>query len=1140
MATDIHDQKSIEEELRESKSLLQHYQQIAHVGNWKLEHTANRLTWSDEVFRIVGVDPVRTSPTYELFLEIIHPDDRFKVTDTFSDSLRKGLNSCEIEHRIVRRDTGEIRYVFERYVHEQDENGAVTTTYGIIQDITGHKNDTEEIRWRNEDLELMIAINNAVNQKESLASVINLISSRLKIIFNSHLLTVFIPDYETRDMKMYARELDQGLLQKIEKIIGRGAPKVRLLLDEIHPFIEVDQLGKGILYVGKKEVVRRLAGYLPSTPWPPVIQKMVKRLLPLICDLLDYQSSAALPMISNGITVGYIELGSREILSGHDLIRIQSIADHLASVIIRYEAEQKLYESERKYRTLFETMAQGVIYQDKMGRITSANPAAGRILGLTQDQMMGKTSDYPAWQIIHEDGSPYPVSAHPAFIALKTGQVSQARMGIINPSDQKQRWINVNAIPEFKNGVQEPMQVCTTFEDITDLKNAFDALGKTKEQLECKVNERTRELREINSFQKAILDNASSAILTTDLQGIIQSINPAGERMIGYTAAELIGRATPLDFHDKEERRRYLIEKTVNPDIPEDEQFSVMLTEMLGKSTELTLVKKNGQRFPVKISVSSLIGPDGELRGLMGLIYDITNEKEYLDAIQKSEAEIRAIVEAVPDLMFRLRRDGTILDYLSANESLLFLPKNQFNGRKISEVLPAEIANKSMHALQQTFTTFKVEQFEYMLPDGDTDRYYEDRIIAISNDEALSIIRDITTSYKAQKAMAEAKNEAVKANLAKSEFLSRMSHELRTPMNSILGFAQLLEMGDLSSKQKKGVNHIISQGRHLLRLINEVLDISGIEAGKQVLMPESIRLDTVIREMMDSLHPMAVNKRVSLNFLSGQGEALYVAADRLRLQQVLLNLINNAIKYNVEGGSVVVETICLPAHDHEEQRVRISVIDTGVGIPAEDLGKLFQPFERIGASNTNVEGTGLGLMLVKKITEAMGGHIGVESEPGKGSTFWFELPTSMTEHRESDPSTASPGHTMSDSHRHMTILYVEDNQSNIELVESIFSTFRPRVNLVTTSQGLEAKALTIEHQPHLILLDLDLPDTSGMDVLKTLLSDNHTNTIPVVVVSADAMPYQVNHAMTAGARDYITKPLEVVSFLKIIDSYLPG
>lgn len=1129
-----------------------------------------------------------------------------------------------------------------------------------------HRKATEEIRWRNEDLELMIAINNAVNQKESMASVINLVASRLKEIFHSHLLSVFIPDFETRELKRFSNELDQGLVRKVERLIGRKIPEVRLSLNHEHPFTEVDRLGKGIIYVGKKEVARRLAGYLPATPWPSIIQKTVKRLLPSLCDLLNYKSSAAIPLIANGITVGYMDLGTRETLTGRDLVRLQSIADHLASVIFRFQSEEKLRESEermmsaftfaaigmafvapdgkwlkinpaipamlgyteeellaktfqdithpediekdldnvsqmlngtiqsyqmekryfhksgrivwamlsvslvhdqkgrplhfisqiqditarkqageaiseseRKYRTLYETMAQGVVYQDKSGRIIFANPAAERILGLTANQLQGKSTEDTDQHTIHEDGSFFPGHDHPAWVALKTGKISVARMGVFNPVEQKYRWINVNAIPEFRIGDREPFQVCTTFEDITDLKNAIDELSTIRQQLEFTVNDRTRELQEINSFQKAILDNASSVILTTDLNGIIQTINPAGEKMTGYSAAELIGRMTPLDFHDKEEQRQFITEKTGNADIPEEEQFSLMLADMLDNSSEWTFVKKNGQRIPVKISLSSLIGSDGKLRGLMGLITDVTHEKEYLDAIRKSEAENRAIIHAVPDLMFRLRRDGVILDYLSANDSLLYLPKSKFIGQLISNVMPAELAMPTMHALRQTFESNEVEQFEYTLPVQGTDHNYENRIIAISDDEALSIIRDITNSYQAQKALEEAKTEAEKANHAKSEFLSRMSHELRTPMNSILGFAQLLEMGDLSPKQKKGVSHIINQGRHLLRLINEVLDISGIEAGRQVMIPESVRLNPVIRDVVDSLQLVAENKQVSVEIRTHQGENPFVMADRLRLKQILLNLINNAIKYNVEGGTVVIGTTFQPVHDQQKQQVRTSIIDSGLGIPAEDISKLFQPFERVGANKTDVEGTGLGLMLVKKITEAMGGSVGVESEPGKGSTFWFELPAVIPDNQESESPSTLQSSILSGSQKQMTILYVEDNQSNIELVESIFSAFRPSVNIVTTCLGSEAQALAIAYKPHLILLDLDLPDVSGVDVLKILLSDNQTAAIPVVVVSADATPHQINSAMEAGARDYITKPLEVAGFLKTIDSYLP-
>ena len=251
---------------------------------------------------------------------------------------------------------------------------------------------------------------------------------------------------------------------------------------------------------------------------------------------------------------------------------------------------------------------------------------------------------------------------------------------------------------------------------------------------------------------------------------------------------------------------------------------------------------------------------------------------------------------------------------------------------------------------------------------------------------------DITERKQAEEELLKAKSEAEKASLAKTVFLSRMSHELRTPMNSILGFAQLMEMGELKESHQKWVTHILNSGRHLLSLINEVLDISGIESGLVSLTPKPVNLNHAIQEMLDVAGPAAVKSNQTLYLADSPVNHLFVLADHLRLKQVLLNLADNAIRYNSAGGTVTIKTDMVQTEEQQTSVIRISISDTGMGIAAGDIPKLFQPFERIGAEKTETEGTGLGLVLVKKLMDAMGGTVGVESNPGQGSTFWIELP----------------------------------------------------------------------------------------------------------------------------------------------------
>lgn len=405
-------------------------------------------------------------------------------------------------------------------------------------------------------------------------------------------------------------------------------------------------------------------------------------------------------------------------------------------------------------------------------------------------------------------------------------------------------------------------------------------------------------------------------------------------------------------------------------------------------------------------------------------------------------------------------------------------------------------------------------------------------------DHIYAAARDITERTRNEEQLLKARNEAEHANQAKSEFLSRMSHELRTPMNSILGFAQLLEMGTLTAAQQKSVAHILRSGKHLLGLINEVLDIARIEAGRVSMSIEPVDASEVIREMMDTVTPLAVSRSITLQFVPSLDVGLHVQADRQRIKQVLLNLMNNAIKYNKAGGHVWVKAESQPSTEGQPVKVRFSVIDSGVGIAESDIPRLFVPFERIGAEQTDTEGTGLGLAVVKKLVDLMGGTIGVESEPGKGSTFWVELPRMASQMEVARSNGGLEEHRHSPRELAGTVLYVEDNSSNIELIEQILANARPSVNLVTTMFGQQALDMAIDVKPNLVLLDLNLPDIHGSKVFEILQADPRTQQLPVVVISADAMPKQLEALLKAGVKRYLTKPLDIPIFLEVIDEYL--
>jgi signal transduction histidine kinase/ActR/RegA family two-component response regulator len=397
----------------------------------------------------------------------------------------------------------------------------------------------------------------------------------------------------------------------------------------------------------------------------------------------------------------------------------------------------------------------------------------------------------------------------------------------------------------------------------------------------------------------------------------------------------------------------------------------------------------------------------------------------------------------------------------------------------------------------------------------------------------IMVLRDITAAKRNAEALEQAKREAEDANQAKSEFLSRMSHELRTPLNSILGFAQLLELAELTDQDRDNVEHILKGGYHLLDLINEILDLARIEAGRLSLSPEPVRLREAVKDAVDLVRPLAAEREINLSPETAIRADYHVRADRQRLKQVLLNLLSNAIKYNRAGGSVVFSCALTP-----ENRLRFEIADSGAGISADGLKRIFRPFERLTADQTDVGGSGLGLALCRRLIEAMGGTIGVESTIGIGSKFFIELemledPTAAL---ADDPAMAELAADDNDARRG-TILYIEDNPSNLRLIERIME-HCPGVRLITAMQGQLGLDLAQMHVPDWILLDLHLPDIGGEEVLKRLRAHPRTQAIPVTVLSADATRPQITRMLNAGARDYLTKPVDVRQLLALLDQTL--
>ncbi len=604
----------------------------------------------------------------------------------------------------------------------------------------------------------------------------------------------------------------------------------------------------------------------------------------------------------------------------------------------------------------------------------------------------------------------------------------------------------------------------------------------------------------------------------------------------------------------------------------QDEANRVVVEDEIAFTNNRTI-----RRFSTQIR-----GKKDEYFGRFYIFEDISLRSQSEIALRASEKRFSLFMEHLPALVFIKDHESKMIYANTAMENAL--GASSWYGLPASAIFGSEEATRIIKDDEITFQKgYQKIQESFPNLDGNIHDYETQKFsIPISGQHTMlgGISIDITERKLAEEKINKAISEAENANISKSEFLSRMSHELRTPLNSILGFAQLLEMSNLQPKQENGVHHILESGKHLLNLINEVLDISRIEAGHLKLSTEAVLLNEVLNEMTEVFQPQAQKQKIKLELMNLPTENTYIFADHQRLKQVLMNLISNAIKYNKEGGSVILKADSHPINSADSKYLRISVIDSGWGIPEKDIASIFDAFIRLDDENTNIEGTGLGLNVVKKLMDAMEGNIGVESQVGIGSCFWIELPlaenpiSKTSEKIENTILTSAlnlanaeiriqkeekgdraeeliiiqnelnvlkesiNAKTLSETENKGCILYIEDNPTNIELIELILTAYRSGIRLVTHSRGEKTLQLAIKNKPDLIVLDLDLPDMHGSEVLKKLKANKKTKDIPVVIISADAMPQQINKLLESGAKKYITKPIAIHAFLEVVDEWV--
>jgi PAS domain S-box-containing protein len=807
------------------------------------------------------------------------------------------------------------------------------------------------------------------------------------------------------------------------------------------------------------------------------------------------------------------------------------------------QAEQALLKAGALQNAIFSSANFSSIATDAKGVIQIFNVGAEQMLGYTAAEVMNKIT--PA-----DISDPQEVIARATALSVELGTpitpgfealVFKASRGIEDiyeltyirkDGTRFPAVVSVTALRDAQGGIIGYLLIGT---DNTARKQAENALLKA------------------GALQRAIFNSANFSSIATDAKGVIQIFNVGAERMLGYTAAEVVNQITSAAISDPQEviaRAEALTLELGTPITPGFEALVFKASRGIEDIYELTYIRKDGSRFPAIVSVTALRDAQQTIIGYLLIGTDNTARQRVEEermAAQRELSDVRAAIDqhaivAITD------SEGKITYVNDKFCAISKFSREELLGQDHRIVNSGFHSKEFMRNMWQTISDGRVWQGEIMNKAKDGTFYWVDNtIVPYFGEEGkslqyISIRTDITERKRFEQALQQTNVElesarftADKANLAKSEFLSSMSHELRTPLNAILGFAQLMESAapPPTVSQTKSIAQILQAGWYLLKLINEVLDLAAIESGKLSLSKESVSLSELMAECQAMMEPEAQRRDIRMTFPRFDAP-VFVCADRTRLKQIIINLVSNAIKYNKEHGTVVVDcTSIAPEH------VRFSVRDTGMGLPSEKLAQLFQPFNRLGQEAGSVAGTGIGLVMSKRLAELMGGVIGVESTAGVGSVFWCELSAAAAPQvtvrigeaealTQLEMSVGAPRHTL---------LYVEDNPANMELVEELIGRF-PDMGLATAVNGTLGIELARAILPQVILMDINLPGISGFKVLKILRDDPATAHIPIIALSANAMPRDIEKGLEAGFFRYLTKPIKIKEFMDTLGAAL--
>lgn len=748
----------------------------------------------------------------------------------------------------------------------------------------------------------------------------------------------------------------------------------------------------------------------------------------------------------------------------------------------KLKTEKALHQSEELLRSVFETVAEGIYIVDQHGRMTFANRGMEQILGMPREQIAQRSFDDEAWQITTAEGEPFPDDEQPYNIVMRTGQpVYDVEQAIARP-DGRRIVVSINAAPLLDaNGAV--IGEVATLSDVTARKRSEQALAEERNLL------------------RHVIENLPYNVFIKDTEGRYVIVNRSHALSLGLsTSADAIGKIS-YDFYPP----RIAAQRR------EDDQFIVQTGQPILNRERLSRTQDDAERWMLTSKVP-LHDTSGRVSGILGISQDISERKQMENDLRKSLATNRALLSAIPDLMFRIRADGTILDYSGGKDWNIALRPEDVINKSIYLVIPRRLARQAMLHVQRALASGETQRFECQMTLDGKVRDFETRVGVCGEGEALAIVRDIS--------------ERKAADRLKNEFVSTVSHELRTPLTSIRGSLGLVVggiAGELPPQAKAMIEIAHKNSERLVSLVNDILDIEKIEAGKLVFHFKPLELLPLVEQAIEANR--AFGQQFGVRFaLHSALPGIRVRADADRLMQVMTNLLSNAAKFSPRDSTVAIRV------EPSQRGVRVAIQDRGPGIPEAFRSRIFQKFAQADSSDTRQKGgTGLGLSIAKAIVEKHDGQIGFESEPGAGTTFFFDLPVLPEAARcapfEAPSTPARNGHPL--------ILICEDDRDVASLLQILLRQggFQSDV----AHSAAQAKALLTRRHYAAMTLDLMLPDADGVSLIRELRQQEATRQLPIIVISAEAE--EGRKKLNGDALlviDWLTKPIDQMRLIEAV------